>query len=175
MGDTMADTLKFVGIAGTLVAALMMGGAGEAQAAKCQLLLGGAENPPVVSQGTGSFRVTKVDANTLNYTLVYDIPDAEVTAAHIHIANPSINGGISAFLCTNIGGGSDTTPACPSPSGEVEGTITADDVLAVDPSIEAGDLAGLFKLIQTGATYANVHTTDHTDGEIRCQINPKLR
>ena len=41
--------------------------------------------------------------------------------------------------------------------------------------IEAGDLEGLQRLIEQGSVYANVHTDDHTGGEVRGQLEPRRR
>jgi hypothetical protein len=159
-----------------LATALCVGGASEALAARCTLIIGASENPPVVSNGRGRFLIDRTATDTLAYRLRYSIPGAEVTQAHIHIANPGNNGGIAAFLCGGAG-----APVCPSPSGLVEDEFGADDVRRVDDEdsgatiIQAGDLDGLFKLIRDGATYVNVHTQEHTTGEIRCQINPRER
>ena len=101
--------------------------------------------------------------------------------SHIHIANPGNNGSITVFLCTNLGNAPAgvTSRPCPSSPGEVEGVIVAGDVRGVigDNGIilETGDLEGLKRLMRDGATYVNVHTSDHPSGEIRGQINPRER
>jgi CHRD domain len=65
-------------------------------------LLGGNENPPVVSDGSGRFRATLFD-DRISFSLSYDVAsdESDVTQAHLHIANPGINGGIVVFLCSN--------------------------------------------------------------------------
>ena len=142
----------------------------------CNALLGGEENPPVVSDGTGRFRVNIRDNGTLAYRLRYDFPDAttRVTAAHLHVANPGANGGIAAFLCPTA-----EVPECGETEDDIRGTITSEDVLETTTDgtvvLQAGDLAGLGQLIEDGAVYANVHTDEHPDGELRCQINPRER
>ena len=136
-------------------------------------LVGGNENPPVVSDGSGRF-VARIKPDLIRFVLRYkDLTD--VTAAHIHIANPGNNGGVAAFLCS----------PCPPAPAVVRGEIAAQDVLEVtveteDPAepivvLEAEDLEGLIRLIRQGATYANVHTMEHPGGEIRGQINPRRR
>ena len=62
----------------------------------------------------------------------------------------------------------------PSP-GEVTGEIVAGDVQQVEGIIQTGDLEGLKRLLEDGATYVNVHTNDHPTGEIRGQVNPRER
>jgi len=155
-----------------------------------QPLRGGHENPPVVSEGFGRFFANVIETadgvQEIQYQLRYDVADgaSDVQQAHIHIANPGNNGGIVAFLCSNLGNiqGPSAGPCPPSP-GVVDGQIVAADVLAVTEGtgpdavtiIEAGDIDGLAKLMQDGATYVNVHTVDHTGGEVRGQINPRTR
>lgn len=47
-----------------------------------------------------------------------------VLFAHIHLGRRATNGGVVAFLC---GGGG--KPACPSPDGEISGTIVPADIV----------------------------------------------
>jgi hypothetical protein len=85
--------------------------------------------------------------------------------AHIHFGQRGVAGGVVAFLC---GGGN--KPACPA-SGTVTGTIVSSDIIAVPAQgIAAGDLASVLKAMRAGLTYANVHTTNFANGEIRGQI-----
>jgi CHRD domain len=161
-------------LSGTLVP--VFGDAGSAQQVTAERLRGGNENPPVISEGSGNFRVQIQNGN---FRLRYDVAaeESDVTQAHLHIGNPGTNGGIVVFLCTNDG----NTPAgatvreCPASPGEVTGQILATDVQAVDDIIEAGDLEGLERLARQGAVYANVHTDDHTGGEVRGQLSPRRR
>ena len=151
-----------------------------------QPLRGSHENPPVVSEGFGRFFANVIETpegvvQEIEYHLRYDVVDgaSDVQQAHIHIANPGNNGGIVAFLCSNLDAPADND--CPASPGNVDGVILPEDVLAVtegDPAvtiIEAGDIDGLAKLMFDGGTYANVHTDDHPDGEVRGQINPRTR
>jgi hypothetical protein len=163
------------------------GNAASAQQVDSEELLGGHENPPVISDGTGNF-TAQLDVNPADpvdpipFQLTYDV-GSEGSApdqAHLHIANPGNNGGIVVFLCSNLGNtpvGAQVRPCPPSP-GQVEGQIVAGDVQAVvegeppaaTPIIGAGDLEGLKLLIDQGAVYANVHTPEHATGEIRAQL-----
>ncbi len=165
---------------------LVLGEAASAQQIRrAEPLLGGNENPPVVTDGTGRFRAQIFD-DRIEFRLRYDVASegddgpSDVTQAHLHVANPGINGGIAAFLCTNLGN-SATAPECPASPDEVEGEIVAADVLAVtegDPPVEileAGDLEGLALLIRQGSVYANVHSDDHPGGEVRGQLSPRVR
>jgi CHRD domain len=163
-----------------------LGNAGSAQQVDSEELLGGHENPPVISDGTGEFTAT-LDIDSIRFQLTYVVGAGSAPdQAHLHIANPGNNGGIVVFLCSNLGNtpvGAQVRPCPPSPPGLVEGEILAADVLPVAegqppaaiPIIGAGDLAGLKLLMQQGAVYANVHTPAHATGEIRAQLlNPSL-
>jgi hypothetical protein len=93
---------------------LVLSGAGSAQDVEsaenllgigsADRLLGGNENPPVISDGSGSFRATPF-GDRIPFTLRYDDAneDSDVTQAHLHILNPGNNGGIVVFLCSNLG------------------------------------------------------------------------
>jgi hypothetical protein len=170
-----------------LVSATFLPALGSAQTAeqeRAEKLLGGNENPPVISEGSGSFTATS-EPDAITFELNYDVGSAEnaVQAAHLHVANPGNNGPIVVFLCSNLG---DTPPGatpreCPPSPNTVTGEIVAADVLAAsegDPPVEiiaAGDLEGLKLLIDQSAVYVNVHTDDHPAGEIRGQMNPRRR
>jgi hypothetical protein len=146
---------------------------------RAERLLGGNENPPVISEGSGSFTATS-EADAINFELNYDVgTESEVQQAHLHVGNPGTNGPIVVFLCSNLPGA--TAQACPPLAGTVTGDIIAADVLAAavgDPPVEiiaAGDLEGLKLLIDQSSVYVNVHTVDHPAGEIRGQMNPRRR
>ena len=157
-----------------LVAALIVAGlAGQAVADRSgrmmkARLIGYDEVPSVSSTGRGQLLARfNADESALDYTLSYQNLEGTTTAAaHIHLGQPGVNGGVSAFLC---GGGG--KPACPPVSGSVSGTIVAADVVGpASQGIAAGELAELIAAMRHGATYANVHTDKHPAGEIRGQI-----
>lgn len=140
-------------------------------------LRGANENPIVISAGSGEFEA-EIEKNEIEFELSYDVAAgaSDILQAHIHIANPWDNGPVVVYLCSNLG----NTPAgatqrdCPPSPGEVEGEIVAGDVLGV-AGLAAGDLKGLARLIEDGATYVNVHTNAVPSGEVRGQINPRER
>jgi hypothetical protein len=143
-------------------------------------LSGYLETPALVSNASGTFTATINDSNpggtdvspTISYTLTYAGVTSGVTQAHIHIGQRSVAGGISAFLCSNLGNGPPGTQPCPSPSGTVTGTIRAAQV--VGPAVQGvapGEFAKLVQAIRAGRAYANVHSTQFPAGEIRAQIN----
>jgi hypothetical protein len=94
-----------------------------------------------------------------------------VTQAHIHFGSPSQTGGISVFLCTNLGNGPAGTQACPPAPATISGTITPADVIGpAAQGITAGQFAELIEAIRSGATYVNVHSSLYPGGEIRAQL-----
>ncbi len=132
-----------------------------------------APNPSTIStSGTGDFKA-RVRHDRIEYTLSYGALEGDVLQAHIHLGARAIAGGVSAFLCSNLGNGPAGTPACPGTrDGTVAGTIDPTDV--VGPSgqgIAPGEYAELLRAIRAGATYANVHTSKYQAGEIRAQLN----
>jgi len=136
-------------------------------------LSGYAEVPLALSSpGSGTFRARIDERNKeIRYSLSYSDFPTRVTQAHIHFGSVSQAGGISAFLCTNLGNGPAGTPACPPDGGTVEGTIKPADVVGpAGQGIAAGEFAELVAAIEAGATYANVHTDQFQAGEIRGQI-----
>jgi CHRD domain len=126
------------------------------------------ETPTMFSTGSGEFTATlSADGTTLSYTLTYT-GLISVFVAHIHLGEPAVAGGVSAFLC---GGGG--KPACPVSSGTVSGTITAADIVGpASQGLAAGQFANFLTGLRAGATYVNVHTAAHAGGEIRGQILP---
>jgi hypothetical protein len=108
----------------------------------------------------------------LDYQLSVSNLNGVATGAHIHRGSAGTNGPIVANLnirgtfagasaSASAGGGSAMT------STSTGGTITSADL--------KGPLAGkqvsdLIKLIEDGKAYVNVHTRQHTNGEIRGQL-----
>jgi hypothetical protein len=131
------------------------------------VLLGYEEVPAVSTTGTGEF-LARISGNesSIDYTLSYQSLQGTTTAAaHIHLGQRGVNGGVIAFLC---GGGG--KPACPAVSGSVSGTITAADIIGpAAQGIAAGEFAELIDALRAGVTYVNVHTDKHPGGEIRGQ------
>lgn len=122
--------------------------------------------------GRGSFRGRlSRDETEIAWRLDYRRLEGTVTQAHIHFGDHHQSGGISVFLCSNLGNGPAGTPPCPPPPAEVTGTATAVDVIGpAGQGIAAGQFAELVRAIKKGLTYANVHTTLYPGGEIRGQI-----
>lgn len=80
-------------------------------------------------------------------------------------------GGISVFLCSNLGNGPAGTQACPAAPATISGTITPANVIGPAPQgITAGQFSELIAAIRAGTTYVNVHSTSYPVGEIRAQL-----
>ena len=140
--------------------------------------LEGAPGGPVSSSATGSFEATIDDgAPAIHYTLSYQGLEDNVTQAHIHFGQRSVNGGISAWLCgtgtTQPLAGPPNTPSCPAPrTGTLSDTIVPADVIGPSgQGIAAGEFAELVAAIRAGRAYANVHSLKFPGGEVRGQIN----
>jgi hypothetical protein len=134
-------------------------------------LSGFQEVPAISTQGSGSLRLKVNDAGTtVSFTLSYaNLEGGAVTAAHIHLAQPGVNGAPIAWLC---GGGG--KPACPAAPASISGTIVAADIIdASAQGIAAGQLGEALRAMRAGVTYANVHTTAFPAGEIRGLIGGK--
>jgi Cu/Zn superoxide dismutase len=136
-------------------------------------LTGDKEVPPVDTDATGRIRLTaNSQQDALDYQLSVSNLNGVATGAHIHRGSAGTNGPIVANLnirgtfagasaSASAGGGSAMT------STSTGGTITSADL--------KGPLAGkqvsdLINLMEDGKAYVNVHTRQHTNGEIRGQL-----
>ena len=124
------------------------------------------EVPAVSSTGSGKF-TARIHGDSVEWELSYEGLEGTVTtAAHIHLGQQDVNGGVSVFFC-----GGATTPTCTPGSGTFRGTFTAADVVGpAGQGIAVGEIAELIRAIRAGKTYANVHTNKHPGGEIRGQL-----
>jgi len=136
-------------------------------------LVGYQEVPAISTTARGSFRAwVDTAANTITWKLTYDPLEGEVQQAHVHFGQMSVNGGISFFLCSNLGNGPAGTQACPVGPAEVSGVITPDLVIGpAGTGIEAGAFAEIVAAIRNGTAYANVHSSKWPTGEIRGQLD----
>lgn len=161
-------------VLGALLVASLAVASGGKKNLKAGDLIGHEENPDISTVATGSFKATlDDDAQTIAYELSYAGIEGTIQQAHIHFAKRAVNGGITVFLCTNLGNGPVGTPACPQ-SGTVSRTVPAAEILAPGTQgIEAGNFAELAQAMRNGSTYANVHSTKWPGGEIRAQINDR--
>lgn len=130
-------------------------------------LQGFKEVPAISTTGSGRFRAEiSKDETSIEYKLSYKNIEGIATAAHIHLGQRDVNGGIIAFLC-----GGEGKPACPAHAGTVEGKILAIDIIGPEgQGIAPEEFAEVLRAIETGVTYVNVHSTKHPPGEIRGQV-----
>lgn len=130
------------------------------------------EVPAVSSAASGSFRA-KIDKQdrAILWELVYSDLESPVQQAHIHFGQHSVTGGVSVFLCTNLGNGPAGTQACPSPSANLSGEINATSIVGpAGQGLSAGQFDELLAAMRRGITYVNVHSNAWPGGEIRGQI-----
>ena len=132
------------------------------------------EVPAVSSPAVGTFSAVVHDNQSIDYQLSWTGLQAAVTQAHIHFAQPNVNGAVVVWLCgTAASPGPIGTQVCPggSSSGTVSGTIMAANVIAATTQgISAGDYEEVVRALRLGFGYANVHTTGSPGGEVRGQI-----
>ena len=122
------------------------------------VLSGDQEVPPVDTEATGIADFSSSnDGNGIDYTITAsDIEGA--TAGHIHFGIEGQNGPIVVTLFD-----------FDSPQDEVSesGTITSDDLSGTLEGMQISDLVDAFN---DGNAYANIHTQQNPNGEIRGQI-----
>jgi hypothetical protein len=137
------------------------------------------EVPSVSSGATATFTADVAkDGQSIDWQLSYGGLEGAVQQSHIHFGQRSVNGGISVFLCTNLGNGPAGTQPCPQ-SGTISGTITPADVspniaataAARAQGIDTGEWDELMRAIDAGKAYANLHSSKWPGGEIRAQLN----
>jgi len=134
------------------------------------------EVPAVSSTGSGELTARINGDDSVSWELTYSAMESNVTQAHIHFGQRGVKGGISVFLCTNLGNAPAgvTVQPCPVNGGTISGTFDADDVSggAASQGIAAGEFDELLRAIRAGATYVNIHTETRPGGEVRSQIDP---
>jgi hypothetical protein len=145
-----------------------------------ELLTGYQEVPSVSTTASGTFnaRISN-DGSQIEWELSYSDLEGAIQQSHIHFGQKGVNGGISVFLCTNLGNGPAGIQPCPAPPATISGTIVAADVSPNIPAtaaartqgINTGEIDELIKAMRAGATYVNVHSTLWPGGEIRSQID----
>jgi hypothetical protein len=145
-----------------------------------EVLTGYEEVPAVSTVGNGQFRARiSNDGSSIQWELAYSDLEGTVQQSHIHLGQSGVNGGISVFLCTNLGNGPVGIQPCPAAPALISGVISANDVSPNIPAtgaartqgIDTGEIGELINAMRAGTTYVNVHTTKWPGGEIRKQIN----
>lgn len=136
-------------------------------------LVGSQEVPALSTTARGDFRAfVDTKGGTITFRLRYDALEGTVQQAHVHFGQRSVNGGVSFFLCSNLGNGPAGTQACPAPPAEVTGVIDASLVIGpAGQGIEAGAFAEIVEAMKDGTAYVNVHSTKWPGGEIRGQLH----
>src|SRR5262249_18730127 len=126
----------------------------------------GAPSHGASSTGTADFTADVAnDGQSISWQLTYSGLESHVLQSHIHFGQRSVNGGISVFLCTNVGTGPAGTPPRPAwgttggftPPGAPPPPIAA-TVGARTQGINTGEWNELLQAIDAGKTYANIHT-----------------
>ena len=145
-----------------------------------EVMTGYEEVPAVSTVGNGQFRARiSNDDSSIQWQLSYSSLEGAIQQSHIHVGQTGVNGGISVFLCTNLGNGPTGVQTCPAAPATISGVITASEVSpnitatagARTQGVDTGEIAELIKAMRAGATYVNIHTTKWAGGEVRKQIN----
>lgn len=116
-----------------------------------------------LGQGQAIFKLSE-DGTSLSYKLI--VANIEnVTQAHIHCGDATVNGSVLVFLFGFAPGGVDVNGVL------AEGVITQANIRPTHPSCPNIDtFAELLELLRNGTAYVNVHTVAYPGGEIRGQI-----
>lgn len=131
------------------------------------------EVPTRWSPASGDFSASLNQEGNVDYQLSYSGFTTPVQMAHLHLGTEGVNGGIIVFLCSNMPNPPANVPACPQQEGTVNGTLTAASVIGPeDQGIAPGEFEKLLDALLNDAVYANVHTEQFPDGELRGQLGP---
>src|SRR5438067_2172797 len=121
--------------------------------------------PPVASTGSGTFTATlDTGTNVFTWDLTFNGLTSGVNNGHIH--GPA-DATASAGTTINF----NTAPGATFSFGQTSGSGHGSFILSAATAVTAtmtGD--SLKKLLFAGKTYANIHTTNNPNGEIRGQI-----
>jgi hypothetical protein len=166
-----AGVVAILAIAAAATTTALAGGEREVRTR----LTGFQEVPAISTDASGKFSAKlRTSSEEIRYELSYADLTGAVQQAHIHIGQRSVNGGISVFLCSNLGNGPAGTQACPAAPATISGKIIPKDVIGpAAQGIDPGQFDELIDAIRVGATYANVHSEKYPGGEIRAQLVPQ--
>jgi hypothetical protein len=162
---------------GTVVATLATGSAATARGGPNtfrEQLSGFEETPLALSTSASGQAFVRIssEADEISYRVSYTaLEGGNILQAHIHFGAPAQSGGISVFLCTNLGNGPAGTQECPAGPATITGTIAPADVIGpAGQGIAAGEFDELVDAMREGLTYVNIHSTAFPAGEIRGQL-----
>ena len=179
----LAGAVALLAVLGVVGAAVAGGGGHKIS----ERLTGYEEVPAISTDGSGKFtaRIARF-GDEIRYRLSYRDLEGTVAQAHIHLGQEGVNGGISVFLCTNLGNGPTGTQACPPAPATITGEIDQNDVIGPGPTpatpttpaspgqgiepTEPDRFDELLDAIDAGVTYVNVHSSKWPGGEIRAQL-----
>jgi len=163
------------GAAALAVAAYALAGGSGPGFNHLSATLGGyQETPSISSTGSANFTADVAkNGQSVDWKVSYAALEGNITQSHIHFGQRGVAGGISVFLCTNLGNGPAGTQACPGPhDGTISGTFRPVDVIGpTAQGIAAGEWDELMNAIDAGKAYANIHSNIWPAGEIRAQLN----
>jgi hypothetical protein len=164
----LAGAIGLLAVAGVVTTTAVAGGEREVRTH----LTGYQEVPAVSTDASGKFSAKlRRSADEIRYELSYADLTGTVQQAHIHLGQRAVNGGISVFLCSNLGNGPPGTQMCPPAPAKISGTIRPADV--VGPAVQGlapMEFGELVRAIRAGATYVNVHSSTFPGGEVRGQL-----
>ena len=165
----LAGAVAILAVAATVTTTALAGGEREVRTH----LTGYQEVPAISTDAGGKFKAKlHTSSQEIRFELSYADLTGAVQQAHIHLGQRGVNGGISAFLCTNLGNGPAGTQACPPAPAKITGTIRPADVVGpTGQGIDPMEFDELVRAIQAGVAYANVHSATYPNGEIRGQLN----
>ena len=131
-----------VAVAAIAVGSQALAGSSSGVSNVKEQLSGFEEDPLVLSTtGGGTFTAHIDEGNQeITYELSYSALEGNVLQAHIHFGGKAQSGGISVFLCTNLGNGPAGTQLCPAAPATITGTIRPADVIGPDnpgPTVKA--------------------------------------
>ena len=121
-------------------------------------------SPAVTTQGRGETHL-RLSQDGLSLAFRIDVSKmANITGAHIHLGPTGESGEAVATLFTS-----------PTPVNKARGTLARGTLKASDltGSLAGKTLTDLVKEIEAGRAYVDVHTTQHSDGEIRGQLRAR--
>jgi CHRD domain len=164
----LAGAVGLLAVAGVITTTAVAGGDKQVRTH----LTGYQEVPAISTDASGKFKAKlRPSSDEIQFELSYRDLTGAVQQAHIHLGQRAVNGGISAFLCSNLGNGPPGTQPCPPAPATITGTITPAQVVGpADQGIAPMEFDELVDAIRVGVTYANVHSETFPAGEIRGQL-----